>query len=81
MVDSYYQIKNGCKKWKDYFTCPFPDCRAGGNETNGGSGAMYERKRQILELTNQGFNTKEVAEKVGLTTRQVRRVKFLTRTS
>jgi len=81
MVESYYQVRNGCKKHNDCFTCPFPDCRAGGNETNGGSKEMYERKRQVIELTNQGLSTKEVALKVGLTDRQVRRIRFLTRTS
>ena len=81
MVESYYQLKNGCKKYNDCFTCPYPDCRADIRENNNGKQVMSQRHKAIIELANQGYKTKEIASKVGMTDRSVRRIRFLTRTS
>jgi hypothetical protein len=81
MVESYYNIKNGCKKWQDCFTCPFDDCGISQNALRGTNELRQQRNNRLKEMFKQGYGTTEAAEIVGVTSRTSRRVKALTKST
>lgn len=81
MVESYYNVKNGCKKWHDCYTCPFDDCHISVRESlrTGGSEIREQRHEMLKELFKQGYSTTEAADIVGVTSRTARRIRSLTK--
>ena len=78
-MESFYNIKNGCKKWHDCFTCPFDDCRISKVEkkSNGGSKVRVERNSKLKELLIKGYNTEQAAKFVGVSKRTAQRANAL----
>ena len=77
MVESYYNVKNGCKKWHDCFTCPHDDCHISKKEkkSNGGNTVRIERNKRIKELLHKGYNTDQVSRMIGISVRQVQAIR------
>ena len=78
-METYYNVRNGCSKWSDCFTCPFEDCQIGrkGKKTNGGSVVRKERYDKVSSLDKKGYNTEQIARMVGISERTVQRIKSL----
>lgn len=78
MVESYYNVKNGCKKWHDCFSCPEEDCHISQNSVRGTRELIQQRNNRLIELFKQGKSPKEAAKKVGISERHARHIRQLT---
>jgi len=83
MVESYYNVKNGCKKWPDCFTCPFDDCHISRKEkkSNGSFSLKEARNKRINKLLDCGYNPLQVSNIVGLSVRTIQRIRQLTKST
>jgi len=81
MVESYYNVKNGCSKWPDCFTCPLEDCGISQNALRGTNELRQQRNNRLKEMFKQGHSTTEAAKLVGVTSRTARRIRALTKTT
>lgn len=82
MVESYYNIKNGCSKWHDCYNCCFlDDCHVSQNDLRGTDELREQRNNKLNELFKEGKSTKEAAKEIGISQRQARRIKALTKSS
>lgn len=83
MVESYYNVKSGCKKWQDCFTCPLEDCGIYKKE-KGNYGAklvIEERNKKLKELFKKGYSSYQAAKVVGVSRRTAQRIKSLTKST
>lgn len=81
MVESYYNIKNGCIKWHNCFNCPFPDCRISQNALRGTNELIQQRNNRLKEMFKQGKSVKEVAKQIGISERHIRHIRALTKST
>lgn len=78
MVESYLNVKNGCSKWHDCFTCPLkPDCQISWYENmrSGAPMVIKQREEEVLKLIEEGLTYREISKKVGYTERTIKRIK------
>jgi hypothetical protein len=83
MVESYYNVKNGCKKWPDCFTCPLEDCGIYKKEkcSFGVKLSTEERNKRLRELFDKGYSSYQAANVVGVSRRTAERVRALTKST
>ncbi len=63
------EVENGCRKYDDCFTCPYPNCIINGRDVL----RTLKKEAEALVLSNKGYSTEQVAKRLKQRVRTVER--------
>ena len=63
------EVENGCRKYDDCFTCPYPKCEINDRDVL----RTLKKEAEALVLSKKGYSTEQVAQRLKQRVRTVER--------